>query len=124
MNDTATLIAANLTAAAGAVQKAKLGDALDQLKDVTIFAPSNAAFDAIGSLAGNLSQEQLGSILQYHIINGTVAYSSDVKNMSVDTLGGQKVTLTVENGTVFVNSAKVIEADVLVNNGVVHVIDG
>jgi hypothetical protein len=39
-------------------------------------------------------------------------------------VGGENVTITVENGTVFVNSAKVITPNVLVANGVVHVIDG
>lgn len=40
------------------------------------------------------------------------------------TVGGGSVNITVENGAVFVNSARVIVPDVLVANGVVHVIDG
>lgn len=39
-------------------------------------------------------------------------------------VSGGSVTITVENGTVYVNSARVIVPDVLVANGVVHVIDG
>jgi uncharacterized surface protein with fasciclin (FAS1) repeats len=122
-NDTVTLITANLTAAAGALIKANLVNTVSELKDVTIFAPSNDAFNAIGSLAANLTAEQIGSILQYHVIQGTVAYSSNIMNMSVATVGGSNVTLSVIDGNVFVNSAKVIVPDVLVSNGVVHVID-
>lgn len=97
---------------------------MDDLSDVTIFAPTNAAFDAIGSAVGNLSKEQLSSILQYHVIKGTVAYSSLLTDgETVNTLQGEAVKITIQDGTVFVNSAKVIMPDVLVSNGVVHVID-
>ena len=38
-------------------------------------------------------------------------------------MNGESLTITLSNGTVFVNSAKVVTPDVLVSNGVVHVID-
>lgn len=44
-------------------------------------------------------------------------------NTTLKTVNGESVTITIENGTVFVNSAKVIVPNVLVANGVVHVID-
>ncbi|TPX12843.1 uncharacterized protein E0L32_006723 [Thyridium curvatum] len=124
MNDSATLVAANLTAAAGAIKQAGLGANLTMLKDVTILAPSNQAFAAIGSLAANLTTEMLSQVLLYHVIPG-VDYSPMIKNGTmVKTAGGMNVTFTVDNGTVYANSAKVVLADVLVSNGVVHVIDG
>ena len=123
MNISSTLIASNLTAVAGAVQQANVGPTLSQARDLTIFAPSNDAFNAIGNLAASLSTEQLASILSFHVIAGSVLYSTTLGNTSVQTLGGQNVTVTVEGDAVFVNSAKVIKPDVLVSNGVVHVID-
>jgi uncharacterized surface protein with fasciclin (FAS1) repeats len=91
---------------------------------VTIFAPNNAAFQAIGSTLANASTQELVSLLEYHVVNGTVGYSSSLSNnTSLATLGGNNVTITVENGEVFINSAKVVTPDVLVSNGVVHVID-
>lgn len=36
---------------------------------------------------------------------------------------GDKVTITISGGNVFVNDAKVLVPDVLVSNGVVHIID-
>ena len=58
------------------------------------------------------------------VVNGTVGYSSTLKNgTSLTTLSGGKLTITIDNGNVFVNDAKVITPDVLVANGVVHVID-
>jgi Fasciclin domain len=122
-NVSTTAVAANLTSVTGALTQAKLVEAVDTTPDVTIFAPSNEAFQAIGSALGNISTTDLTSVLTYHVINGTVGYSSMLSNTSLATLNGANVTITVENGTVFVNSAKVITADVLVANGVVHVID-
>ena len=51
---------------AGALTKADLLDTVDSLSDVTIFAPNNSAFAAIGSALPNLSTSALASILQYH----------------------------------------------------------
>lgn len=58
------------------------------------------------------------------VINGTVAYSSTLKNgTSVPALSGGNLQVTIADGNVFVNSAKVLIPDILVANGVVHVID-
>jgi hypothetical protein len=61
--------------------------------------------------------------LQYHVINGTVAYSSTLANGTVPTLGGSNITITIVDGEVFVNRARVITADILLANGVLHVLD-
>lgn len=118
-----TALAADLTALAGALTATKLLDTLNIASDVTIFAPNNVAFAAIGSAAANLSVKELTSILEYHVINGTVAYSSSLVNGSVKTLGGSTVDITIEGGAVFVNGARVINPDLLVSGGVMHVID-
>ncbi|KAI4173143.1 MAG: hypothetical protein LQ343_003070 [Gyalolechia ehrenbergii] len=123
-NVSSTAVAAGLSGIAGALTRAELVDTLDSLSDVTIFAPNNSAFQAIGSALPNLTMTQLADILQYHVINGTVAYSSTIENeMSVPALGGGDLKITTSDGDVFVNSAKVLIPDVLVANGVVHVID-
>ena len=124
LNISTTAIEAGLSAAAGALTDTNLVSAVDSLTDVTVFVPNNAAFQAIGSAVGNLTMAQLSSILEYHVINGTVAYSTDLANgTTIKTLQGNDVTITIMNGTVFVNSAQVVTPDVLVANGVVHVID-
>jgi uncharacterized surface protein with fasciclin (FAS1) repeats len=122
-NVSETAIQANLTALAGALTSADLVETVDYLSDVTIFAPNNAAFEAIGSALPNLTTEDLTSILQYHVIQGTVGYSTLLQNGSVQTVQGNNVTIEIVDGDVFVNSARVVVADVLVANGVVHVID-
>ncbi|CZR57765.1 related to TGF beta induced protein ig-h3 precursor [Phialocephala subalpina] len=119
-----TATSLNLTSLAGALTQANLVNTVDSLRDITIFAPSNAAFQAIGSVLGNLSTEQLASVLTYHVVNGTVGYSSGLTNTTLTTVGGGQITIRIENGSIFANSATVITPDVLVANGVVHVIDG
>ncbi|KAI2470772.1 FAS1 domain-containing protein [Annulohypoxylon bovei var. microspora] len=118
-----TLSNSNLTAAEGAIMTAKLTDILADTHNVTIFAPNNDAFDAIGSIVGNLSADDLTSIVGYHVINGSINYSADLKNSTVMAVNGEKITITVNNGTIYANSAKVTVPDILLSNGVVHVID-
>ncbi len=122
-NVSTTAVAANLTSLVGAVTRADLVEAVDTTPDVTIFAPNNEAFQSIGSALGNITDETLTSVLTYHVVAGTVGYSSMLENMTLTTLNGADVTISVIDGEVFVNSAKVVTPDVLVSNGVVHVID-
>jgi transforming growth factor-beta-induced protein len=116
-----------LTALAGALKKTNLLMAVDMMKDVTIFAPSNVAFQAIGSATGTLTEQELAGILEYHIINGTVGYSTllsmGLANETIPTLEGPELKIQVTNNKVFVNGAQVEIADVLLSNGVMHVVN-
>jgi len=119
-----TLSAANLTSLRGAVVAQNLTNAVNNSPNLTIFAPNNAAFQAIGSGLANLTSEQITDVLTYHVINGTLGYSSGLKNGTVlKAANGKDLTITINDGRVFVNSARVVVPDVLIANGVVHVID-
>merc|ERR1712032_143969 len=122
-NLTSTAQNANLTAFLGAAENASVAQTLLGAEDLTIFAPSNAAFQDIGSLTSNLTMDQLANILSYHVIEGTVAYSSDLSNTSLTTLQGDDVEITIANGSVMVNNATVTNANILFAGGVIHVID-
>jgi uncharacterized surface protein with fasciclin (FAS1) repeats len=122
-NVSVTAQEAGLSAFLGAVNVTNLTEAVNTTPDLTIFAPNNEAFQDISSALSNLTAEEAASILQYHIINGTVAYSSTLANGTVPTLGGGNVTITIIDGEVFVNRARVITADILLANGVLHVLD-
>ncbi|KAM3087425.1 hypothetical protein ACMFMG_001515 [Clarireedia jacksonii] len=127
MSPSMTAIDSQLTSLAGGLTKTNLVTAVDRLKDATIFAPSNQAFEKIGKTAEALPSDQLGQILQYHVIKGTVGYSplltSGLANESFPTLTGASLTVTAEDAKVFVNSAQVITTDIIVSNGIMHVID-
>jgi uncharacterized surface protein with fasciclin (FAS1) repeats len=115
------------TSLTSAVVKAELLPALtNPLTKLTVFAPTNTAFDnlatALGTdLTGVLAHPQLADILLYHVI-GDEVLSSELTNGSVATLNGQNVTINLTGG-VKVNNSNVTLPDLTVSNGVVHVID-
>lgn len=120
-----TALAAGLVSLYGALNATSLVETVDSLRDVTIFAPSDTAFSEIGSILANATTETISSVLTYHVVQGSVVYSSDItQNTTLETVNGESINISVVNGTVYVNSAKVVTPDVLVSNGVVHVIDG
>ncbi len=88
----------------------------------TVFAPTDAAFQALGADALNgLSKEALADILKYHVVSGTVE-SKDLAAGPVKTLSGVSAFVSLQDGAK-INGAKVTTADVSASNGVIHVID-
>ncbi len=93
----------------------------------TIFAPTDAAFAALpaGTVEALLADPQgaLTQILLYHAV-GAKALSTSLSNgQFVKTINGKSVSVKIDAGKVFINNAQVTVADVLADNGVVHVID-
>jgi uncharacterized surface protein with fasciclin (FAS1) repeats len=115
------------TTLVAAVVEARLLPALtNPLSQLTVFAPTNDAFNAaltaLGpDIAGVLAHPQLADILLYHVV-GSEVLSTALINGPVATLNGQSVTVNLMSG-VMINNANVILADLLSDNGVVHVID-
>lgn len=109
-----------------AVGAADLVDTLNGEGPFTVFAPTDEAFAALpaGVLDALLLPENkdvLAKILTYHVVPGTVM-AADVTDGEVATVEGQNVTLSTADG-VSVNGAKVVQADIVGSNGVIHVID-
>lgn len=108
------------------VVAADLVEALSGTGPMTVFAPTNDAFAAlpagtVDSLKKAENKDQLVSILTYHVV-GANAVSSDLTDGPVTTLQGGTVDIQT-SPSVTVNGANVITADILANNGVIHVID-
>ncbi|KAK3328097.1 FAS1 domain-containing protein [Cercophora scortea] len=125
-NITDTLVSANLTAAAGALKVAKMAQGIGQGNQVTVLAPDNDAFNAIGKVIGAMSTADLAAVMGYHVIPGQALYSDMIKNGSTETTTTQNeaVLFRVEDGAIFVNGARVIQTDILFDNGVIHMLDG
>jgi uncharacterized surface protein with fasciclin (FAS1) repeats len=109
-----------------AVDAAGLGGALAGEGPLTVFAPTDQAFSAIptaqlNELLGN--PEQLAQLLRYHVVPGTVLKAADVVDGDLESLAGPPLSLVAQDGTVTVNGANVVEADIAAFNGVVHAID-
>jgi uncharacterized surface protein with fasciclin (FAS1) repeats len=123
-NFSTTQVQANLTSAAGAWIAAGVIDDVNNVQDVTLFVPNNAAFQAVGNALSNFNSGQVSLILNYHIISGDVVYSNDLSDNTPSTEAGVDVLINVVDGEIFVNSARVVLSDLLIANGVAHVIDG
>ena len=115
------------TTLVAAVEAAGLVDALKGEGPLTVFAPTDDAFDVLGTDTINsllADPETLASILLYHVVDGAVFSGDVVKLESATTLNGADITIRVdEDGNVFINDAQVIIADIITTNGVIHVID-
>ncbi|MEO1103599.1 MAG: fasciclin domain-containing protein [Pseudomonadota bacterium] len=122
-----------------AVQAADLVETLSGEGPFTVFAPTNAAFEALpaGALDGLLAdKDALTGVLTYHVVGGKVMAADVVAliegaggEASVDTVNGGSLTASIVDGGVVLTDAKgnainVVAADVDASNGVVHVIDG
>ena len=110
-----------------AVGAAGLVDALSGEGPFTVFAPTDAAFTALVASLDITAEEllalpELGAILQYHVV-GAAALSTDLSDgQLLTTLQGDDVEISIDMG-VMVNDANVVVADLVADNGVVHVID-
>jgi uncharacterized surface protein with fasciclin (FAS1) repeats len=95
------------------------------LHDVTYFIPNSAAALAGATqLAQNSSAADLEATFQYYVVPGSINYSPMLKNgMSLKTQQGTNIQITIQDGDMYINAAKVIISDLIVANGVVHVID-
>jgi uncharacterized surface protein with fasciclin (FAS1) repeats len=109
-----------------AVKAAGLVETLKGDGPFTVFAPTDAAFAKLpkGTVEALLQdKEKLAAILTYHVVPGKVM-AADVANItSATTANGQALSINAENGTVMVDNAKVVQADIQCSNGVIHVID-
>lgn len=124
-----------------ALQTAGLADALTD-DEYTVFAPTNAAFDAFLA-EKNLTVEQLladneesrkllTDVLTYHVVANTTVTAADIPfDDSIETLNKQAITISQEDGNVVItdasgdedNTATITETDLIATNGVLHVID-
>ena len=111
-----------------AVLTADLAGTLSGEGPFTVFAPTDDAFLALAGALGATAEDllalpELTDILLYHVVGGT-ALSTDLSDgQMVTTLNGADVTVTINDQGVFINDAQVIVADIVADNGVVHVID-
>ena len=120
--------AGSFTTLVKAVQAADLVDALKGDGPFTVFAPTDAAFakvpaKTLAALLKPENKEQLKAVLTYHVVSGAVM-ADDVVNLdSADTLNGESLHIQIKDGSVMINNAEVVKADIPTSNGVIHVID-
>ena len=108
------------------------GDLVSTLKGdgpFTVFAPINAAFEALGTdrldiLLAEENQALLQKVLTYHVIAGDVRAADLADGATAVTVEGTEVTFDLSGDTPLVNGAGIIATDIETENGVIHLIDG
>lgn len=115
-----------------ALQRVNLVSVLDGTGSFTVFAPTNAAFQASGINLDALSDAQLTEVLLYHVLGAAVKSTDIQEGQTYATTaaqtgpGGKQLSILIEkSGTVVKinNAATVTSADVEATNGVIHVVD-
>lgn len=111
---------------AKALTEAGLVETLKGKGPFTVFAPTDEAFAKLpkGTVEALLKDKQkLVAVLTYHVVAGKVMAADAAKLTSAKTVNGQSLTIKAANGTVKIDGASVVKADIAASNGVIHVID-
>ncbi len=113
------LAAGSFTSLAAALTAADLVDALQGDGPFTVFAPTDAAFEALGTAP---TGDALRNVLQYHVVMGAVGAGDLEAGMVPTLLANEQLTIDLSSG-VKVNDATVSMANIVTKNGVIHVVD-
>ena len=109
------------------------GDLVETLQGpgpFTVFAPINEAFEALGTdrldvVLDPANQALLQKVLTYHVISGDIRAADLTDGAMVVTVEGTDVTIDLSDPMMpKVNGANIIATDIVVENGVIHLIDG
>ena len=112
-----------------ALQAAGLVDTLKGKGPFTVFAPTDDAFaklpaGTVEDLLKPANKDKLVKILTYHVVAGKVM-AADIagKQLAAKTVEGATIAVDGRNGVTLNGNAKVTKADIVADNGVIHVID-
>jgi uncharacterized surface protein with fasciclin (FAS1) repeats len=102
-----------------------LADTLNGNRQFTVFAPTDAAFDALFAVVdpSKLTDAQIKDILLYHVTNGRRMASSVLGADQIRMLNRDSIIPSVRNGDPYVNDSKITTANIKTSNGIIHVID-
>ena len=121
--------AGNFNTLVAAIEAAGLEETLKGPGPFTVFAPTDEAFaklpaGTVETLLKPENKDKLVQILTYHVVPGKVM-SGDVAGKSTEakTVEGSTLEVDAREGGVMVDEARVVQADIAADNGVIHVID-
>ena len=125
------MAAGNFGTLVQALTAAGLVDTLKGAGPFTVFAPNDAAFaklpaGVVAELVKPENKASLSRILQYHVTSGNLtaaAIEALTLPANVTMLAGGTTTVTKEGTDLKINGAKVVQADVVATNGIIHGID-
>jgi uncharacterized surface protein with fasciclin (FAS1) repeats len=122
-NLTDTLNAFNITSFEGALYATDDVYSFSNTPNVTIFASADSGFEALGPAITSMTSEELAQVMNYTILP-QVVYSPGLTNgTKFVARNGENVSVLHSGNNVYINSAQLLTSDILIANGVLHVID-
>ena len=111
-----------------ALTSAGLVETLQSDGPFTVFAPTDEAFGklptgVVSSLLKPENSEELGNILKYHVLAGSVRLAGALEAKDAKTITGESISVTFSDGKIKVNESTLINSDIQCSNGTIHVID-
>jgi uncharacterized surface protein with fasciclin (FAS1) repeats len=130
----------SFTSLSQAIENAGLTDALmDENANLTVFAPTDEAFSQLNAMRGSpinkrptysgsakSVDEDLANLLTYHVYGDTVLAGDAIAlaGSTIEMLNGDAAALSIDgDGNLLINSARVVTADIMTSNGVIHAIN-
>uniref|UniRef100_A0A8C5CSU7 Periostin, osteoblast specific factor b n=1 Tax=Gadus morhua TaxID=8049 RepID=A0A8C5CSU7_GADMO len=117
----------DLTTLTNMARDAGLMEKLGEPGQYTIFAPTNEAFDKLGSdvLERIMSDKDvLKALLNFHLLNTVQCSEGIMLGTSYETLEGNSIEVGCDGDSLTVNGIKmVMKKDIVTTNGVIHLID-
>lgn len=118
--------AGNFNTLLTALKATGLDKTIDDSKGLTIFAPTDAAFNKLpaGAVQALLNdKETLSQILLYHVSGEKLKAKKVLRNKEIKTLQGKTIAVSQTAEGAFLNDSKIVATDIKSKNGIVHVID-
>ena len=119
----------NLSTLIRGVKATDLEEILNGVGPFTIFAPVNLAFSKLSpdnsfeELIRNGNKTKLSDILTYHVIAGKKMLRDFRNGQKLKTINGKDVDISVNDGQVSINGAKILSKDRQGSNGIIHSVD-
>jgi len=110
-----------------AVQEAGLADTLSGNRQLTVFGPTDDAFNEAGITVDNVGEaddEFLADVLTYHVAPGERDAASVLDSEKIPTLNGALIDVNADDLMLNDGQAEIIQTNIGASNGFIHVIDG
>ena len=118
----------DLTTFASIIRHAEVVKALSSPGPYTVFVPSNDAFEALPDdvmedLMKPENKPRLRSMLENHVVAGAIVIKDLQDGAILKTVGGEPLRVTKRGNSILVNGAEVVRANVVSENGLIHVVN-
>ena len=120
----------NLTTMMRGVKAANLEESLSAIGPFTILAPVNFAFGKLAApdtfenmVKQSSTNNKLSELLNFHVLTGKKLVKDFRDGQKLQTINGEHLLVTVTDGEIRINGARILAKDRQGSNGVVHSID-